>query len=748
MNIYKQAAISIIKNYPANDYYVCTCGIGPTGIIHLGKTFDILCSTFVASELKIINKKTKVVCFVDDCITDLHKKKIDSSFYIQVLKDELQKLGTTVDFIHSSDNYKNHNYDEYLKIAYSNEEIIHDILMKHHTGEYIKKLSAIFNVYCHSCGELLYNVNSIGNYQYSYTCNCGCHGIDTIFSNKTFLRWKVETPIRWYLYNSCFEPAAFNHNDPNGSFIIAKEIYQSLFKQQPPQTLFYHYFCDEKGNKFSAKKNVGYTINDLLAIFYPEQIVEYFKSININRPIKFSLRKMFNEIYYGKRWGIFQKSLCLPPNISHEQVISIINVSPYYFYDSNVVCIILSIKNSIEIRSFIEKIKSYNRFFSHQRFVASNQLKAVLGYMIDNNTIIEPLSKIRKILEHIHNYSYKLFCREFYEFCFNTESGPPLQRIMDNCYRYVKEMIHHNLHNEYTYMIVYPKGINQLDEIKKYVIDLGLSISNFETFVFDEYAIERIFGKYSEQNKLVYENFIGKKGAFLILFGHDSIARLLCCKNKNEMIMQLTYTSGDHENSSSVLAWYFKAFVYESIKEKLINVIDTPPNKERFEKHIIPVIENVRKLSSALSIGDEEYLLIIAALLHDIAKLQLEDNNQCFTNHATAGAEWAKKFLKSCNVCEYYIQIISRCIEKHNMVPEDTDSLDEKIIAAADGMAHIDYPWIMICKLIQKCEGQSYEVIYDKLFNDRLSKSCSKITFGEFKKEYSEKIDLLKQLLK
>lgn len=385
MNIYKQIAANVIDNNQEKDCFICTCGIGPTGRIHIGKTFDILCAAFVSNELNKFNKKTKVICFIDDCITDLQMGTIDFSLYIQQLKSELEQLSISVDFIYSSVNYKNNCYEQYFRIAYSNEEVIHEILRKHQTGEYQKKLSAIFNVYCPNCGKLLYDVNSIGDYQFSYTCKCGCHGIDNIFNNKTFLRWKIETPIRWYHYNSCFEPAAFNHNDPNGSFIIAKEICLALFKQEPPQTLFYQYFCDEAGNKFSARKNVGCTITELLTVFYPTQIIEYLKSLNINRPIKFSFSKMFNEIYYGKKKETIQKDIYLKFKLSQELMVSIISISKYYFYDSDIICKILDIDNSEEIQDFIKKIKSYHQISQNKSHVASNPMKVVLGYLIDSN---------------------------------------------------------------------------------------------------------------------------------------------------------------------------------------------------------------------------------------------------------------------------------------------------------------------------------------------------------------------------
>ncbi len=204
MNCYKQISENIIAKNPQKNYYVCTCGIGPTGKIHIGKTFDILCAHYVSNEIKKLNEKTKVVCFIDDCITDLHDRTIDSSSHIRQLKNELETLGISVEFVYSSENYKNGSYDSYIRMVYTHQEAILDTIGKRYVGKYDKNLSAIFNVYCPCCGKLLTDVNSTGDYRFSYTCKCGSHGTDSIFNNKTFFRWKIETPIRWHLYNSCF----------------------------------------------------------------------------------------------------------------------------------------------------------------------------------------------------------------------------------------------------------------------------------------------------------------------------------------------------------------------------------------------------------------------------------------------------------------------------------------------------------------------------------------------------------------
>ncbi len=730
---------------------ICTCGIGPTGKIHIGKTFDIICSSFVSTELINCGKKANTICFIDDCITNLHDGVIDSSKYIQQLKSELSALDISVSFVYSSDNYKNNIYNQYFKIVYSKEDYIHGILKKHHTGKYTRKLSAIFNVYCPVCGRLVYDVNSIGNFRYSYCCECGSHGIEDIFNKKTFFRWKIETPIRWYHYNSCFEPAAFNHGGPNGSFTIAKEIYSGLFKQVPPQTIFYQYFCEEKGIKFSARRNVGYTITDILSCFYPSQFLMYLRTLNINRPIRFGMEKMFNHIYYGKHDEIQKKRYFSVINVSYNITKTIISMSKYYFYDSDVICKQLGIENTEEVQDFIKKIEvlqSYNLASTHP--TPPSNIKTVLGFIIERNCFeneTKSIADIKYIIGFMPSYSFKLFCKDFYGFFYNTESGPPLKNIIDNCPDYLNEVLRKRLCYDYSYIIVSPEGMPKLDSIKDYVSKIGLRVENEDSIIYNEVIETLPIADSERKGRMGCGVSAGEQGAILLLSGYEALARLECTINKT--VSSVVITSFNPHNSSMVLAWYFKTFVYDSLKEKIVQVINMPVNKDRYERHVVPVVENVKRISTALSLGDEEYILTIAALLHDSAKFHLKGVNiQDNENHAKAGARWVGDFLRSCKVCGFYIDKICRCIEKHNAVPKDNAPMDERIIAAADGMAHIDYPWILICKHIMKHADLPYSIIYDKLFNDRLDKSLNKITIQEFQSEYGEKIDKLKQLLK
>ena len=660
-------------------------------------------------------------------------------------------MGISVSFILSSDNYKNNIYNQYFKIVYSNEDYIHGILKNHHTGKYTRKLSTIFNVYCPVCGRLVYDVNSIGNFRYSYCCECGSHGIEDIFNKKTFLRWKIETPIRWYHYNSCFEPAAFNHGGPNGSFTIAKEIYSGLFKQEPPQTIFYQYFCDEKGVKFSARRNVGYTITDILSCFYPSQFLMYLRTLNINRPVRFGMEKMFNNIYYGKHDEIQEKRYFSDINLPYDIAKTIISMSKYYFYDSNVICKQLGIENTEGVQDFIKKIEvlqSYNLASTHPTL--SSTIRTILGFIIERNGFeneIKTIVDIKNIIELLPSYSFQSFCVDFYGFFYNTKCGPPLKNIINNCSVYLNKVIRKRLFYEYAYMIITPEGMPRLDSIKEYVRRIGLRIENENSIIFNETFETMPIWECETRKRKDYGICNGEQGAILILSGYEALARLECTINK--AVSSVVITSFKPQDSSIVLAWYFKTFVYESLKDKIMQIINTQIDKDRFERHIVPVVENVKRISTALSIGDEEYILIIAALLHDNAKFHL---NGCAIHgnkkHAEAGARWARIFLKSCKVCEYYIEKICRCIERHSAVPQDTASIDERIIAAADGMAHIDYPWILICKHIMKHADLPYSIIYDKLFYDRLDKSLNKITIREFQYEYRDKIDKLKRLLK
>lgn len=104
--------------------------------------------------------------------------------------------------------------------------------------------------------------------------------------------------------------------------------------------------------------------------------------------------------------------------------------------------------------------------------------------------------------------------------------------------------------------------------------------------------------------------------------------------------------------------------------------------------HIIPVVEHSLKLGKKLKADLE--ILELAAYLHDLAALV--DVRQ-YDNHHIHGVDLADKMLTQLGLPRTKINKVKACIKSHRgskKVPRR--SLEAKIIASADAMAHITEP--------------------------------------------------------
>jgi putative nucleotidyltransferase with HDIG domain len=104
-----------------------------------------------------------------------------------------------------------------------------------------------------------------------------------------------------------------------------------------------------------------------------------------------------------------------------------------------------------------------------------------------------------------------------------------------------------------------------------------------------------------------------------------------------------------------------------------------------FKNHILEVKNYSASLAKQYKA--DEFVVIVAAYLHDISYIQTRNHE----NHEIKGSEFARKFLKNYNISEKEINLISKCIQRHRGSKEEKrESIEEKIVACADAMDHIN----------------------------------------------------------
>ena len=104
-----------------------------------------------------------------------------------------------------------------------------------------------------------------------------------------------------------------------------------------------------------------------------------------------------------------------------------------------------------------------------------------------------------------------------------------------------------------------------------------------------------------------------------------------------------------------------------------------------FEGHMMGVVRFAEKLTNQYK--SNKLVVILAAYLHDIKYIQTRNHD----THETEGSKFVKEYLKKFNIPQKEINHIALCILNHRgSKSSKKESIEEKIVACADAMDHID----------------------------------------------------------
>ena len=179
---------------------------------------------------------------------------------------------------------------------------------------------------------------------------------------------------------------------------------------------------------------------------------------------------------------------------------------------------------------------------------------------------------------------------------------------------------------------------------------------------------------------------------------------------------------------------------YKTLIKDIQNLLDNVCKDDRVKYHINPVVEIACKMAKEMNADIQ--VVEIAAYFHDITKMTGERKK-----HHLTGAKYAEDFLSNYNIEKSKVEQIKSCIKKHRGSSEFTrDTIEEKIIATADAVAHIEHPltlfyaWYGIrqCQIDEGADG----IIH------KLERSWNKIEFPEVKNVLQEKYNVLMRILK
>lgn len=177
----------------------------------------------------------------------------------------------------------------------------------------------------------------------------------------------------------------------------------------------------------------------------------------------------------------------------------------------------------------------------------------------------------------------------------------------------------------------------------------------------------------------------------------------------------------------------------ENIISQIHNFVETESlnfaEDDIFKNHILGVRDYAIKLAKLYDANI--FVVIIAAYLHDIYYLQTKNH----AIHEIEGAKFAKKFLVKYDLSKEEIDLIASCILNHRgSKSQERKSVEEKIIACADAMDHINRFQHMFYR---KCKTKSYEDSMSWM-RSKLMRGWTKIELEKAKTIIKSKYDLAK----
>lgn len=330
------------------EVYRTECGLGASGIPHVGSVGDGIRSYTVTLALEDRGVTSEFVAFSDDR-DGLRKVPLGFPEFLEeyighpvsliedpfgchnsygahmssLLVDALDKIGVKFTFQSGNEAYKSGLLDEVIVEALNNWEKAGNIIYEI-TGQkkYCEQLP--FHVICSECGKI-YTTKAYkwipDEKKILYSCDqeftgadsktgkellvsgCGHQGKASIRDGK--LTWKVEFAARWKALDISFE--AFG-KDILDSVRVNDRIAKEIFCIQPPEHAFYELFVERGGGKISKSKGNIFTPQVWLSYGSPESIrLLMLKRLATTRVVDLEeIPKYMNEVdhlkrvYYGK----------------------------------------------------------------------------------------------------------------------------------------------------------------------------------------------------------------------------------------------------------------------------------------------------------------------------------------------------------------------------------------------------------------------------------------------------------------
>jgi lysyl-tRNA synthetase class 1 len=214
-----------------------------------------------------------------------------ADFLADDLKKSIEYLGFEAEYISSWELYHQGKFDEVIRVALDNSEMIQEIYHKVSGSRKKEKGWLPFQVICEKCGKLgTTKVFAWDGKEVSYRCEpnlvtwaegCGYEGKIAPFGGTGKLPWKVDWAAHWKVIGITVEGAGKDHASAGGSYDIAMTICKEVFNYPMPYKFPYEFILIG-GKKMSSSKGLGLKAHDLVKIL-PAEVARF---LFVNADIK------------------------------------------------------------------------------------------------------------------------------------------------------------------------------------------------------------------------------------------------------------------------------------------------------------------------------------------------------------------------------------------------------------------------------------------------------------------------------
>ena len=241
-------------------------------------------------------------------------------YFTEDLKKVLGGLGVNAEFLSSYDMYKEGKFDEQIKTALDNAELIQNIYLEVSNSKKKETGWLPLQVVCENCGKLgTTRVFEWNGETVKYTCEtelvkwakgCSHTGEISPFGGTAKLPWKVDWPAHWQVLGVTIEGAGKDHSVPGSSRDVARALCEKVFHYPEPYNLPYEFFL-LRGGKMSSSKGLGMKARDLTGLL-PANIGRFiFTRTDYHQTVEFepfgtlAIPDLFDE--YDECWQQYIK---------------------------------------------------------------------------------------------------------------------------------------------------------------------------------------------------------------------------------------------------------------------------------------------------------------------------------------------------------------------------------------------------------------------------------------------------------